>query len=198
MHDPDMADEPFAITTAKYNAARAAGKKLVSNFPYHELQSMVGYKERDTPSLSATDVAREIAHHLIAYAARKDCPIPYTARDVSQYLYLQTSLGSIEWKEILRVVGATTKRDREQRISHHFGYRAFIGPKGRARKRDLIKLVCYIMQQGICSRCLKEFPYMKLTWDHTRPRARGGSDHLSNATVMCEPCNHAKDDHYPE
>ena len=198
MHDSDMTDEPFAITKARYNAARAAGKKLVSNFPYHELQSMLGYRERNTPSLSATDVAREIAHHLITYAARHDCPIPHTARDVSQYLYLQTSLGSIEWEDILRVVRATKKRDREQRISHHFGYREFIGPKGRARKSDLIRLVCYIKQQGICSRCQKEFPYKRLTWDHTKPRARGGSDHPSNATVMCKPCNGAKGDHYPE
>ena len=193
-----MTDEPFAITKARSNAARAAGKKLVSNFPYQELQSLPGYKERDTPSLSATDVAKEIARHLITYAARKDCPIPHTARDVAVYLYCQTSLGSIEWEDILRVVRATTKRDREQRISHHFGYREFIGPKGRARNKDLIKLVCYIKQQGICSRCQREFPYKKLTWDHTRPRARGGSDHPSNATVMCWPCNQAKGDHYPE
>lgn len=188
----------FFITKARYNAACAAGKKPVSNFPYHELQSMLGYKERDTPSLSATGVLTEIAQHLIAYAARKGCPIPYTAHDVSHYLYLQASLGSIEWKDILRVVRATKKRDPEQPISHHFGYRAFIGPKGRARNRDLIKLVCYIRQQGTCSRCQKEFPYRKLTWDHTKPQALGGSDHPSNATVMCEPCNQAKGDHYSE
>ena len=203
MHDPDMTDELFAITKARYNDAHAAGKKLVSNFPYHELQSMPGYKERDTPSLSATGVAEEISHHLITYAARNDCPIPYTARDVSHYFYLQASLGSIEWEDIFRVVRATTKRDPEQRISHHFGYREFIRPKGKARKGkaakdDLISLVCYIKQQGICSGCQKEFPYKKLTWDHTKPRARGGSDHPSNATVMCKPCNHAKADHYPE
>ena len=198
MHDSDMTDEPFAITKARYNAAHAAGKKLVSNFPYHELQSLLGYKERDTPGVSATNVLREIAHHLITYAARKDCPIPHSARDVSHYLYLQASLGSIEWKDILRVVRATTKRDPEQRISHHFGYREFIRQKGRAGKEDLIKLVCYIKQQGICSRCQKEFPYKELTWDHTKPSSRGGSDHLSNATVMCELCNHAKGDHYPE
>ena len=134
MHDPDMTDEPFAITKARYNDAHAAGKKLVSNFPYHELQLMLGYKERDTPGLSATGVAEEIAHHLITYAARKGCPIPHTARDVSRYFYWQTSLGSIQWEDIFRVVRATTKRDREQRISHHFGYREFIRQKGRPER----------------------------------------------------------------
>ena len=193
-----MTDEPFAITKARYNDAHAAGKKLVSNFPYHELQSMPGYKERDKPGLSATAVAKEIAHHLMTYAARNDCPIPHTARDVSHYLYLQASLGSIDWKDILRVVRATTKRDPEQRISHHFGHREFIGQKGLARKKDLIRLVCYIRQEGICSGCQKIFPYKELTWDHTKPHSKGGPNNLSNATVMCQPCNHAKADQYAE
>ena len=104
MRDPDMTEEPFAITKARYNDAYAAGKKLLSNFPYPELRSIPGYKERYTPNLTATGVAREIAHHLITYAAKHNCPIPYTARDISHYLYLQASLGGIEWKDILRVV----------------------------------------------------------------------------------------------
>ena len=95
------------------------------------------------------------------------------------------------------MVRATTKRDPEQRMSHHFGYRKFIGQKGMARKKDLIRLVCYIKQEGICSGCKKVFSYKELTWDHTKPRSMDGPHHLSNARVMCKPCNHAKDDHYP-
>ena len=90
------------------------------------------------------------------------------------------------------MVRATTKSDPEQRISHHFGHREFVRQKGMARKQDLIRLVCYIKQEGICSGCKKVFSYNELTWDHTKPKSKGGPDHLSNATVMCQPCNMPK------
>ena len=188
-------ERPFATIVEKYDMEYANGKVNGSNFPYHEVQSLPGYAERRTPSLTASDVTRELARHLAEYADSNDCPIPYQERDVAFYLWMQAGRGMLEWTRILKVVRATRKRDRQQRISHYFGHRAVMETKGRAGYLELIKLVRYIMQEGMCGRRQVEFRYDELTLDRTRPGAAGGRYELSNVTLMCEPCNQAKGDH---
>ena len=47
---------PFATTGEKYSTEYANGKVTGSNFPHYEIQSLPGYSERGTPSLSGSDV----------------------------------------------------------------------------------------------------------------------------------------------
>ena len=69
--DSTLAEPPFAATIEKYNIEHAHGKVTVSNFPYHVIQSLPGYTERDTPGLTASDLTRELARYLAEYAARQ-------------------------------------------------------------------------------------------------------------------------------
>ena len=87
--DSTMAEQPFAATIEKYNIEHANGKVTVSNFPYHVIQSLPGYKERDAPGLTASDLTKELARYLAECADAKDCPIPYQERDVAFYLWMQ-------------------------------------------------------------------------------------------------------------
>ena len=187
-----MAEQPFAATSEKYNMEHASGKVTVSNFPYHENQSLPGYTERERPGLTASEVARDLARYLAEYADREGCPIPYQERDVAFYLWMQASRSKLEWATILAVVSANRKRDPWKMSARYFGHREVIEKNGRANKRDLIKLVQYVLQEGICSGCQVEFPYAELTLDRTKPGAKGGEYELSNVTVMCQPCNNAK------
>lgn len=98
----------------------------------------------------------------------------------------------LEWGPILTVVSANWKRDLRKQIAHYFGHREIVQKKGRATKRDLIKLVQYIMQEYICTGCRVEFRYEVLTRDRTKLGARGGRDELTNVTLMCSDRNQAK------
>ena len=191
-----MAERPFVATTEKYNMEHASGKVTVSNFPYHKIQSLPGYTERERPGLTASDVTRDAARYLAEYADREDCPLPYEERDVGHYLWWQASRGKLEWDTIITVVSANWKRDPWKMSSRYFGHREVIEKNGRAKKRDLIKLVRYIIQEGICSGCQAEFTYAELTLDRTKPGAKGGKYELTNVTLMCNDCNQAKGPRY--
>ena len=196
LSESTMAEQPFASTVTKYNMEHARGEVTVSNFPYHEIQSLPGYTARDRPGLTASDVTRELARYLADYADNNDCPMPYQERDVASYLWMQASREMLEWTQVLEVVRANRKRDRRKKVSHYFGHREVIEKKGRANNRALIKLVRYIMQEGICAGCQVEFRYDELTRDRTKPGAAGGEYELSNVTLMCNDCNQAKGPHY--
>ena len=191
-----VAERPFGSTVAKYNMEHARGKVTVSNLPYHEIQSLPGYTTRDRPGLTASDVTRDLARYLAEFADSNGCPIPFEERDVAFYLWMQASREMLEWAQVLEVVRANWKRDRLKKVSHHFGYGEIIEEKGRANIRTLIKLVRYIMQEGICAGCQVEFRYDELTRDRTRPGVAGGEYELSNVTLMCNDCNQAKGSHY--
>ena len=68
------------------------------------------------------------------------------------------------------------------------------------RRDDLAKLpnyrthkhTLYGRQEGICNGCKVLFPFRNLTVDHVVPRARGGSDDLSNLQLLCGACNSMK------
>ena len=68
------------------------------------------------------------------------------------------------------------------------------------RRDDLAKLpnyrthkhTLYGRQEGICNGCKVLFPFRNLTIDHIVPRARGGSDDLSNLQLLCGACNSMK------
>ena len=68
------------------------------------------------------------------------------------------------------------------------------------RRDDLAKLpnyrthkhTLYGRQEGICNGCNVLFPFRNMTVDHIVPRARGGSDDLSNLQLLCGACNSMK------
>ena len=56
---PSPSDRPFALTEEKYSTESACGEVKGSNFPFHEVQSLPGYSERNTSGLSASGVTSE-------------------------------------------------------------------------------------------------------------------------------------------
>ena len=60
-------------------------------------------------------------------------------------------------------------------------------PNYRTHKHTL-----YGRQEGICNGCKVLFPFRNMTVDHVVPRARGGSDDLSNLQLLCGACNSMK------
>ena len=185
-------DRPFATTANKYNEESKSGKLTSTNFPYDEIQSLPGYKGRLTPGLSRSDVARELSRYLAEYAEKNGRPLRHSQRDITGYLFIQAERGMLKWGRILAVVRAARKQDQEKPIAHYFGYPEFIGTKGQARERILIKLVQYVNQEGQCSKCRKEFPFDDLTLDHVIPRSANGALELLNVQLMCQPCNGRK------
>ena len=189
----EAAEQQFLATTAeKYNVEYASGKVTGSSFPYHEVHSLPGYIKRNTPGLAAVDVTNVLARHLVEYAERNGCKLPYQQREISRYLWRQTSRGKLAWEEIFEVVRGTTKRDRHQPIAHYFGYRAIMKKKGTARDKKLIKLIRYITQEGECAGCRAEFRFDDLTLDRIKPRKANGTYNLRNVQLMCQLCNQRK------
>ena len=167
-----------------------------SNFPYYEVHSLPGYINRDKPGLAAVDVTNELARHLVEYAERNGCRLSYQQREISHYLWIQASRDMLPWEDILKIVRATTKRDRHQPIAHYFGYRAIVKKKGTAGYKKLIKLIQYITQEGKCSGCGTEFRFDDLTLDRIKPGKANGRYELPNVQLMCQPCNNGKDASY--
>ena len=157
------------------------------------IRTLPGYTKRAGPGLTASDVAKDAARYLAEYADTEGCPMPYEGRDVGFYLWMQAGRKNLEWDTIVKLVSANRKRDPEKNSARYFGHREVIEEeKGRAEKRDLSRLVRYVVQEGVCSGCQVEFQYGDLTLDRTKPGAAGGEYELSNVTLMCQPCNNAK------
>ncbi len=182
----------FAAAAEKYNEESASGKLTGSRFPYEQVQNLPGYKERLTPSLSKSDVTRELARYLAEYAEMNGKPLRYSQRDIQGYLFIQAERDMLPWERILTTVRACQVQDRDKPISHYFGYGAIIETKGQARDRTLIKLVQYVDQTGECTGCKKEFRLDELTLDHINPRSANGKLELTNVQLMCKPCNNEK------
>ena len=187
---------PFAATIEKYSSEYASGKVKGSNFPYHEIQCLPGYSERDRPGLAASDLTKQLAKHFVEYAESEGCPLIYQPRDISHYIWLQASRGMVTWDEVLSIVRANRKRDGHQQIAHYFGYCEVIGPKGSAKYKRLIKLIRYITQEGECAGCRTEFKFTNLTLDRVKPAASDGEYKLSNVQLMCKHCNNEKGARY--
>lgn len=54
------------------------------------------------------------------------------------------------------------------------------------------KKALYGEQGGYCFGCKKHFETQNLTIDHIIPRAKGGTDHISNLQLLCGHCNSTK------
>jgi 5-methylcytosine-specific restriction endonuclease McrA len=54
------------------------------------------------------------------------------------------------------------------------------------------KHVLYGQQEGHCNGCGGMFEFRNLEVDHVVPRAKGGSDHISNYQLLCGFCNRSK------
>ena len=182
----------FAAVAEKHNAESASGKLTVSRFPNEQIQNLPGYKERLTPRLSKSDVSRELARYIAEYAEKNGKPLRYSQCEIQCYLFIQAERDMLPWERILTVVRAGRKQDLEKPIAHYFGYRPFIETRGKAGKKTLIMLVCYIGQEGICTGCMKEFHFDEFTLDHIKPRSANGALELTNAQLMCQPCNNEK------
>ena len=189
-------DRPFAATAKKYNEEYKSGKLNGTNFPYHEIQSLPGYRGRITPGLSRSDVTGELARYLIEYAAKKTDPLHHSRRDIAFYLWMQAERGMLTWDKILEIIRAARKQDQEKPIAHYLGYPELIETKGKANYDTLIKLVRYVSQEGQCSECSNEFPFDEITLDHVVPRSAKGPTELTNMQLMCKPCNGRKGPSY--
>ena len=110
--------------------------------------------------------------------------------------WIQASRLMLAWDEILNVVRAAQKKDRDKPIAHYFGYRSVIETKGTARDKRLIKLIRYVEQEGECTGCGTEFRFDDLTLDRILPGKANGVYELPNVQLMCEPCNNRKGDKY--
>ena len=56
------------------------------------------------------------------------------------------------------------------------------------------KRYLYGEQGGYCLGCEEHFTLRNLTVDHIIPKARGGTDHISNLQLLCGACNSVKGD----
>ncbi len=61
-------------------------------------------------------------------------------------------------------------------------------PYGHMENRKYL----YGEQGGYCNGCEEHFPLRHFQVDHIVPRAKGGTDHISNLQLLCGPCNSTK------
>ena len=191
---PPPSDRPFALTDEKFSAECARGEVKGSNFPYREVQSLLGYSERNTPGLSASGVTDELARYLHNFAKQQGRPLPATRDHISRYLWVQASRGMLPWEEILRAVRVARRKDLCRPIAHYFGYSQMLEP-GTRKKGELLKWVRYIAQEGVCAGCSAEFPYSDLEKDRRKPGREQGNYVWSNVQLLCRPCHERKDNY---
>ena len=60
-------------------------------------------------------------------------------------------------------------------------------PNYRIHKHHL-----YSKQEGVCVGCAMQFLFKIMEVDHILPQSRGGTDHLDNLQLLCNPCNRSK------
>ena len=65
----------------------------------------------------------------------------------------------------------------------------------RAQVKQLFRILIAVGEFPVCPACHQPITDIdEFTWDHIYPRAKGGSDHLSNLQPMHRRCNQNKGD----
>ena len=190
---PSPSDRPFALTEEKFSTGSACGEVKGSNFPYHEVQSLPGYSERNTSGLSASGVTSELARYVDNFAKEQGRQLPATQEHISRYLWMQASRSMLPWEEILRAVRVARRKGLCRPIAHHFGYSQLLEKPGTKKRGELLKWVWYIAQEGVCAICGTEFPYNSLTVDRIIRGREQGIYKWSNVQLLCGPCHNLKD-----
>lgn len=62
----------------------------------------------------------------------------------------------------------------------------------RQRWLEVARVAAWTAEGSRCCYCRTELTRGKVTADHDRPRARGGTDEPENIKGACSPCNRAK------
>jgi 5-methylcytosine-specific restriction endonuclease McrA len=60
------------------------------------------------------------------------------------------------------------------------------------------RLNVYLRDEFTCMYCATKLPISKLTYDHVRPRSRGGRTEWENIVTACYPCNAKKANKTPD
>lgn len=101
--------------------------------------------------------------------------------------------GVYEWKPCVRKNNVERKAFHVERHVKARNYEAPSKPKkGRAKgygsEWAMIRAKVFAAKGSLCVYCGKDAAHV----DHVMPKARGGSDDLSNLVPCCTRCNHAK------
>ena len=65
---------------------------------------------------------------------------------------------------------------------------------GVAKRKDIIRIALYKVQNGICNLCGQRFPIQLFAIDHIDAKSKSNNDRLDNFQVLCSACNSWKGD----
>lgn len=87
----------------------------------------------------------------------------------------------------------TKEKEEAKQLAIEFGSAPLKMSKSR-RKKNRRKLERLAAQNYECAGCELPISFESATWDHIKPRIRGGSEDFRNKVLMCVPCNASKSD----
>ena len=79
-----------------------------------------------------------------------------------------------------------------KRIGSSSSYEGILGEKAKSTKGLTPSKRATLVQKyskGRCSKCKKKFDYLNLDVHHIKERSKGGSNKLTNLTILCAGCH---------